>query len=143
MGYRFLFDSLRPPIDLSGFSSTKSVKFTTSNYRLRTKTGEINRKGTSFLGRADDLKLHRSLSVWNGTGGHLWRFPCTGFPRILEEGIFGIVLWLFGDKLIVPLLGLQKGPTSVTLVDHSNRLSAHLAYGFSTAMVFRLLNKIL
>ncbi len=38
-------------------------------------------------------------------------------------------LWLFGDELAVPILGLQAGPTASSLVQHFNRLAAHLLYG--------------
>jgi uncharacterized membrane protein YagU involved in acid resistance len=61
----------------------------------------------------------------------------------LGGGIFGAGLWLIGDELIVPLLGVQRGPTAVSFTQHLNRLGAHLFYGWSTAAITRALSKFL
>lgn len=50
-------------------------------------------------------------------------------------------LWLFGDELAVPVLGLQGGPTAVSPVQHGNRLGAHLAYGLAMGVVTSLLRR--
>ena len=55
----------------------------------------------------------------------------------------GFGLWLLGDEVTVPLLGLQEGPTAVSPVGHINRLGAHLAYGLATAAATQLLRRIL
>lgn len=52
-------------------------------------------------------------------------------------------LWLFGDELVVPVLGLQSGPTAVAPVQHANRLGAHLAYGLATGVATGLLRRLL
>lgn len=46
---------------------------------------------------------------------------------------FGTALWALGDELMVPLLGLSKGPTAFPLAQHLHRLGAHLAYGLAAA----------
>jgi uncharacterized membrane protein YagU involved in acid resistance len=51
-------------------------------------------------------------------------------------------LWLFGDELAVPLLGLQPGPTAAPPVQHVNRLGAHLAYGLATSVTTSLLRRL-
>lgn len=56
---------------------------------------------------------------------------------------YATALWLFGDELAVPMLGLQGGPTSVSEVQHLNRLGAHLAYGLGTAIATQTLLKVL
>lgn len=56
---------------------------------------------------------------------------------------FATGLWLLGDELVVPLLGLQDGPTAVAPSSHINRLGAHLAYGLATTTTTRVLSKIL
>ncbi len=56
---------------------------------------------------------------------------------------FATGLWLLGDELAVPMLGLQGGPTTVTPADHVNRLGAHLAYGLATTAITRVLNRML
>ena len=57
--------------------------------------------------------------------------------------IYAGSLWLFGDELAVPILGLQGGPTAASPIQHANRLGAHLAYGLTTAAVTQLLRRIL
>ncbi|QDV33376.1 hypothetical protein [Tautonia plasticadhaerens] len=55
------------------------------------------------------------------------------FPDLVGGLLFSGGLWLFGDELMVPLLGLQGGPTAAGPAAHANRLGAHLAYGAATA----------
>jgi hypothetical protein len=62
---------------------------------------------------------------------------------LVGGGVFGTGLWFFWDELIVPLLGLQKGPAAVTFAQHLNRLGAHVSYGWSTAVITQLLRKFL
>ncbi|MBE0409436.1 MAG: hypothetical protein IBX69_06870 [Anaerolineales bacterium] len=56
--------------------------------------------------------------------------------------LYGFALWLYKDEAILPLLGLQPGPTASKPIDHLNRLGAHLFYGgatsVSTQVLFRL-----
>lgn len=55
----------------------------------------------------------------------------------------GFGLWLLGDEVTVPLLGLQEGPSAVSPVGHINRLGAHLAYGLATAATTQILRRML
>jgi hypothetical protein len=57
--------------------------------------------------------------------------------------IYASGLWLFGDELAVPLLGLQSGPTAAPPEQHLNRWGAHLAYGLGTAATTHLLRRLL
>ena len=60
----------------------------------------------------------------------------------LQMGAFyGLTLWLLGDELIVPLLGLQDGPTAISKEQHLNRFGAHLAYGLGTSRSTSLLRR--
>ena len=62
----------------------------------------------------------------------------------LEGGVvYAGLLWLIGDELAVPLLGLQGGPTAATPMQHVNRLGAHMAYGLGTAAVTQTLKHLL
>jgi hypothetical protein len=72
-----------------------------------------------------------------------------GLARPQAEGvdlpaglIFGTGLWLLGDELAVPLLGLQEGPTAYPANVHLNRLVGHLVYGATTAATTRLLHRL-
>jgi hypothetical protein len=55
--------------------------------------------------------------------------------------LYGTGLWLLGDELAVPALGLQGGPATVSGVQHLNRLGAHLAYGLGIATATQLLRR--
>jgi len=57
--------------------------------------------------------------------------------------IFGLGLWLLGDELIVPLLGLQEGPTAYSVQTHLNRAAMHWVYGTATATATQLLVRLL
>lgn len=46
---------------------------------------------------------------------------------------FGTLLWVLGDELLVPLLGLSKGPTAYPPAQHAHRFGAHVAFGLATA----------
>jgi len=56
---------------------------------------------------------------------------------------YGTALWLFGDELAVPLLGLAKGPTAVSTRTHAEALGAHLVYGLATATATKALRRVL
>jgi hypothetical protein len=66
-----------------------------------------------------------------------------GFPDIIGGFAFSIGLWLLGDELAVPMLGLQSGPTAEGPRQHANRFGAHLAYGLTTAVATQALLSIL
>ncbi len=53
--------------------------------------------------------------------------------------LYGTGIWLLGDEVAVPMLGLQGGPRSVPVGQHLNRLGAHLAYGLATSSATKLL----
>ena len=47
---------------------------------------------------------------------------------------FGAGLWALADEVVVPMLGLQEGPTKAPKTQHANRLAAHLLYGAGLAI---------
>lgn len=56
---------------------------------------------------------------------------------------FGTALWLLGDEIVVPLLGLQGGPTASGVTNHLNRLAMHLVYGAATAATTQYLRRLM
>lgn len=54
-------------------------------------------------------------------------------PDLAGGAAFGTALWAIGDELMVPLLGLSKGPTAYPVEQHMHRWGAHLFYGFVAA----------
>ncbi|MDB4956794.1 MAG: hypothetical protein JWO36_4363 [Myxococcales bacterium] len=56
--------------------------------------------------------------------------------------LLGAALWLFGDELVVPLLGLTDKPTAYHPTRHLQSLVAHLGYGLATAATTRGLRSL-
>lgn len=56
---------------------------------------------------------------------------------------YGTALWVLGDELMVPLLGLSEGPTAHSIPDHAMALGAHLAYGATTATATQALRRVM
>ncbi len=60
--------------------------------------------------------------------------------HVLRDGlVFGAGLWLFGDELAVPLLGLADKPTAYHPTRHAQSLAQHLGFGLATAATTRAL----
>ena len=60
--------------------------------------------------------------------------------RVVRDGLlFGSGLWLLGDELAVPLLGLGDKPTAYHPTLHLQMLLAHLGFGVATAGATQLL----
>jgi hypothetical protein len=73
-------------------------------------------------------------------GGLAERFPILGAGFGLP---FGFVLWLLGDEIAVPALGLGKGPTEVSPEVHADALASHFLYGLTTDVMRRVLRHVL
>lgn len=56
---------------------------------------------------------------------------------------YGTALWVIGDEIMVPLLGLSEGPTAHSVPDHAKALGAHLAYGAATATATQALKRVM
>ena len=67
--------------------------------------------------------LYGALRAGKGSGGDLG----VGLA-------YGVGLWAIADELVVPVLGLQDGPTKAPKTMHANRLAAHLLYGAGLAI---------
>lgn len=63
-----------------------------------------------------------------------------GIARAVAGGaLFGAGLWLLGDELAVPLLGLSDKPTRYPVASHLQSLAQHLGFGVATAAATRAL----
>lgn len=56
---------------------------------------------------------------------------------------FGGAVWLFGDEITVPLLGLAKPPTEYPLSTHVYALASHLVYGATAELSRRAVRHML
>ena len=55
---------------------------------------------------------------------------------------YATALWLFGDEIAVPALGLAKPPTATTPAEHAAALSSHFVYGVTLDIARRVLRHI-
>jgi hypothetical protein len=63
-------------------------------------------------------------------------------PDIQGGLALGVGLWLFGDELAMPLLGLTDGPTAYPAALHAHGLGAHLAYGLACSTTTQVLHQL-
>jgi putative membrane protein len=56
---------------------------------------------------------------------------------------YATLLWLGGDEIAVPALGLSKPPTDVPAEDHATALATHFVYGITLDISRRILRRIL
>jgi len=64
------------------------------------------------------------------------------FARAGNGLLFGAVLWWVADNMAVPAVGLSKMPSEYPPSTHAYALSSHLAYGFVTETVRRVLRLV-
>lgn len=56
---------------------------------------------------------------------------------------YGFALWLFGDEVAVPALGLGKSPLETPPEQHADALAAHFVYGAATDLLRRVFKILL
>lgn len=56
---------------------------------------------------------------------------------------FAAVLWMFGDEIAVPALGLSKPPWAYPASSHAKALASHLVYGAVTEGVRRVIRHVM
>lgn len=86
--------------------------------------------------------VHWGYGIAQGGVYATMRGPVSG-SDLLGGMAFGSGLWLFGDELAVPMLGLQDGPTAEPISTHANRLAMHLVYGVTTAATVQWLRRMM
>lgn len=97
--------------------------------------------------RPDEEKIAEPLVHYAyGTGwGGIYGALSTVKP-VTSTGVglpFGAALWLAGDEIAVPALGLSKGPKEYPISSHLQALATHCVYGVTTEAVRRVLLKAL
>jgi uncharacterized membrane protein YagU involved in acid resistance len=61
------------------------------------------------------------------------------YRPVRDGALFGAALWLLGDELAAPLLGLSDKPTAYPPTRHLQSLAQHLGFGVATATTTRIL----
>jgi len=85
--------------------------------------------------------LYGALAPPSGRGAR--RRPGHATRRAVRSGAaFGAALWLVGDELALPLLGLSDKPTAYHPTRHLQALAAHLGYGVATAATTQALRSL-
>ncbi len=69
--------------------------------------------------------------------------PAASWPDLSGGLAFGASLWTLGSQIMVPMLGLAKGPTAYPPRQHLVELGGHLIYGLVTSATTQLLNRVL
>ncbi|MDP9316660.1 MAG: DUF1440 domain-containing protein [Chloroflexota bacterium] len=85
--------------------------------------------------------VHWLLSMFMGGVYGALRGPADA-PDVQGGLALGIGLWLFGDELAFPMMGLTKGPTAYPFAVHAHGFGAHLPYGLVTAGTTQLLQRL-
>lgn len=53
--------------------------------------------------------------------------------------LFGLAMWVVGNEIALPALGLTRKPTDYTFGDQVNALGEHIIYGLTTDLLYRTL----
>lgn len=85
--------------------------------------------------------IHWTISMLAGGAYGAWRTKSVTVD-IAGGAALGTALWLFGDELLMPLVGLTDGPTAYPLELHAHGWGAHLAYGLASASTTQLLYRL-
>jgi hypothetical protein len=64
-------------------------------------------------------------------------------PVVATGAAYGVLVWLLGDELLVPALGLSRKATAYPASTHAKGLASHLVYGTATDAGFRVLERVL
>ena len=85
--------------------------------------------------------VHFGVGGLAGAAYNVWR---GGSATTLRSGVlFGAILWVVGEELAMPLLGINNPPGAYTARMHAHSLGEHLCYGAGTALASRFLAAIL
>lgn len=55
--------------------------------------------------------------------------------RVLAGTGFGLALWLVGEEVLMPALGINDPARSYSVAMHANSLGEHVAYGITTGLI--------
>lgn len=138
---------VRKPGDVVGAEDDRSMSLVGPRHRPdESATDALGRiLYEKILRRPPSPRVQHALSWAIHVGyGLAWAgvFGAIGRPsrRTLHTGaLFGAALWLFGDELVVPLLGLSDKPTAYLPARHVQSLLQHLGYGIATVAATRAL----
>jgi hypothetical protein len=80
-------------------------------------------------------------AAWGAIFGAL--APRIPAPLVAAGAVYGLVVWIVNDELLVPVLGWAKGPTAYPPSVHAKALASHVVFGTTAGASYRLLASIL
>ncbi len=134
-----------PPRGTEAFATDRSMSLVGIRHRpAESATDALARIGyEKILRRPPSPRAQRALSYaihyayglcWAGIVGALLERPR---HPVRTGALLGAALWLFGDELAVPLLGLADKPTAYHPTQHLQSLLQHLGFGISAVSAAR------
>jgi uncharacterized membrane protein YagU involved in acid resistance len=51
--------------------------------------------------------------------------------RLARGAAYGTAVWILADEIVIPFLGLSRGPRELPLGVHAYSLGGHLVYGLT------------
>jgi hypothetical protein len=109
------------PYSAQEWDSTSRTASKTASVLGRSLTAEQRRCGAQIV--------HFTVGIF---GGAAYALLFGRKPGVLSGLAFGSALWLIGEELAMPALGINDPPQHYTLADHANSLGEHIAYGIVT-----------
>jgi hypothetical protein len=101
---------------------------------------EPSRKTKSRLSWAVHLGYGLLVAgLYGAARGNARRRNHPALAAVGEGALYGAGLWLLGDELAVPLLGLSDKPTAYPPANHVQSLAQHLGFGVATVATTRAL----
>jgi hypothetical protein len=89
---------------------------------------------------AAEVVHYATGALWGAAFGAL--APRLPAPALAAGAAWGLVVWLANDELLVPALGLSRGPARYPPSTHAKALASHLVYGAATDAGYRALRAV-
>jgi len=82
---------------------------------------------------------------FGGLSGAIYGASAEVMPecRVASGAMFGAILWLTADEMLVPAFGLSKAPVRYPPSVHVQALASHIVYGVTTDLVRRAVRQAL
>jgi hypothetical protein len=118
---------------------------------LEPATVQVANAAARLIGRAPLGGTPRKVgaeTVHYGTGAAFGALfgavaPRIAFPLLAAGTLYGLLVWMANDELLVPALGFSRAPTAYPASVHAKAAASHAVYGVATGAGFSLLGKIM
>lgn len=82
--------------------------------------------------------------IFGAVAGAAYGVTAEAQPKMtIGRGVpYGIAIWLFGDEIAVPALGLKPNSTEASLEAHGAMFASHVVYGLTLETMRRTVRKL-